>query len=405
MGSCMSCGRPGPGGVCPDCRARGVDPGQPPIQQQQPPQPNPDTQATTQLDFDDVYRTTELPVAEAPLEGNTPPPWTTMTGVSQASPQPPVPPTAVPPQAPKSGMGKAAAIVFAAGLAIGIVIVALWWFVLRGDDGGEATTPLPSSASPVASEEPSVEAPPALEDGQSLTQEQAMEGVEAFLVAASSDPAEGWKLMSRDLQGKVEWAGFEEEWTQVQSAKLARDTCSYEAPVLTCNHLLDASDGTVTRENVVTPVIAQDGIVKIDVGGDAVATIDDTPKEVTVDDLEAVRAKDLEQFRPNGQIVAVLSSKRNGITDPLQVAKNGTNTFYYEDILAMHEDLVAQFGGDRIYMLQSRDFQDKKTHDLYYTVADRDFTSKEQANAWCEAQFQHLSKKERENQCYGRQLG
>lgn len=54
----------------------------------------------------------------------------------------------------------------------------------------------------------------------------------------------------------------------------------------------------------------------------------------------------------DGRWVAELSAKRPGISDPLQVAANGTHVFYLADIVALHESFVAHLPGTRVLALQ-----------------------------------------------------
>lgn len=134
--------------------------------------------------------------------------------------------------------------------------------------------------------------------------------------------------------------------------------------------------------------------------------------EVSQFEVENEAARGLEDYRQaskSGLVlderwVAELSAKSAGIYDARQVAKNGTHTFYLDDILAMHEEMVERFAGVNVLLLERSDWG-KQGIPLWFTIADPGgLTSKEDVEAWCAASFPELSGPDLANQCTPRQL-
>lgn len=141
-----------------------------------------------------------------------------------------------------------------------------------------------------------------------------------------------------------------------------------------------------------TPVVTQ--VVTVDV------------QEAARAQLEQVRADDMANITLDGRWVAVLSTKKSGTTDPGQTAKNGSHTFYEDDILALHDDLAAYFWEDaNVLLVKSSDFGRQPTSGevFWRSIADRAFTSKDDVAAWC-AQHYSGTAEEIENSCLPREL-
>jgi hypothetical protein len=106
--------------------------------------------------------------------------------------------------------------------------------------------------------------------------------------------------------------------------------------------------------------------------------------------------------------VVQLSSKYVGITDPRQVAANGTHRFLAGDILAEHEALRERFGTSaQVVLLLSTDFGSRyrdRGRALWVTLATRPFGSIAQAARWCQGRFPGLSGKDLANVCLPRTL-
>lgn len=106
----------------------------------------------------------------------------------------------------------------------------------------------------------------------------------------------------------------------------------------------------------------------------------------------------------DGRWVAILAAKAPGMTDPLQVAANGTHTFYLFDILAEHEALRDRLPTSNVLALRRADFG-LQGSDLWITVADPGgFSSADDVMAWCAIAFPELSGDELANQCLPQRL-
>lgn len=108
--------------------------------------------------------------------------------------------------------------------------------------------------------------------------------------------------------------------------------------------------------------------------------------------------------------VAQLASKSVGITDPRQIAVNGTHTFYARDILAEHEQLAARVPDLAVILADSTTYGSRKTdtggRPYWRTVVlGGQFDSKATVTAWCARTFAPLTGADLENQCVATQLG
>jgi hypothetical protein len=132
------------------------------------------------------------------------------------------------------------------------------------------------------------------------------------------------------------------------------------------------------------------------------------PREAARAELNQLRAEDVVLLPLDGSWAVQLASKAEGITDPLQVAENGTNTFYAPDILAEHETFRhdPRFEGD-VLLVKGTDFGEKSTYNgkpFWITLLLGDFDSSDDVERWCERQFPELSSEELANSCLSRTL-
>ncbi len=104
-----------------------------------------------------------------------------------------------------------------------------------------------------------------------------------------------------------------------------------------------------------------------------------------------------------GQWVAQLASKWVGITDPRQLAANGTHTFFAADIWAEHSELVSRVSDATVVLRRSTEFGQKKSHDgePYWTtqVVSPAFASQDEVTAWCASFYPDLSGEDLRNSC------
>jgi hypothetical protein len=132
------------------------------------------------------------------------------------------------------------------------------------------------------------------------------------------------------------------------------------------------------------------------------------PREVARAELNRLRDEDVVLLPLDGSWAVQLASKAEGITDPLQVAENGTNTFYAPDILGEHETFRRdpRFEGD-VLLVKGTDFGEKSTYNgkpFWITLLLGDFDSSDDVERWCERQFPELSSDELANSCLPRTL-
>lgn len=439
MGRCERCGRPGPGGLCPQCVA------QLSAQQSRPAGPPSDGEAF------DPYRADPTDVG-SPIEPD-PDPYAAVSSI------PPDPSGGADDdrKATRRRVGLAGIV------AINVVVIALlavggWLLIMNGPwqkaGTDETRAEMVESEEPEASETPSdppsetpsesatqppVETPsevpsetprdaqtevvddapshtpaaPELVDGQPPALDRAIPWMVEYLTVAPGNPERAWQYLSPQRQMAENAASYNDHWNSVTRATLIEHTCRMDRTFLVCDHRYTFDSGkTQTVQNVKIPLTVEGGVIRIHVSPNASTGNGPAPNQsppqidttVTEHDLEKLRSETLRDSRPVGPVVAVLSAKRNGITDTTQRAANGTHTFYYADILILHHHLVDQFRGERMYFLQSRDVDDKKSHDLYYTVVDRGFTSDAEVEYWCASAFPGLSGQNLKNVCLPRNL-
>ena len=133
-----------------------------------------------------------------------------------------------------------------------------------------------------------------------------------------------------------------------------------------------------------------------------------SPEEAALDSLVSLRNRSLQGLALDGRWVPQVASKSVGITDPMQIAQNGTNTFYAADILA--ESLAAQMvaPASTVLVLQSTDFGKFSTaadgQPYWVTLVDLGFGSSDAVDGWCATAFANLAPDARENACAPRTL-
>ncbi|MGY2126956.1 hypothetical protein [Blastococcus sp. SYSU DS0617] len=131
-------------------------------------------------------------------------------------------------------------------------------------------------------------------------------------------------------------------------------------------------------------------------------------EEQAVRQLGALRSAALQTVVLDGRWVAQVASKSIGITDPLQVAQNGTHTFYAVDILAESEAAVHAAGASKVLVLTSLDFGKRSAaadgQPYWVTLVDGNFGSAGAVNAWCAQTYAMLSPAELANACAPRTL-
>jgi hypothetical protein len=133
-----------------------------------------------------------------------------------------------------------------------------------------------------------------------------------------------------------------------------------------------------------------------------------TEEQVSLARLETMRSAALQTVTLDGRWVAQVASKSIGITDPLQVARNGTHIFYAADILAESESAAAAAGTSRVLLMHSTDFGKRSTapdgQPYWVTIVDAGFGSADGVNAWCAQTYAALSPAELANACAPRTL-
>lgn len=269
-----------------------------------------------------------------------------------------------------------------------------------------APSPLPTQTETVfvtAAPEPSQpgvggEPAPALTDGQTLTLAQSQAGVEDYLATVVADPLAGWELLTQRRQLVEDEPAYYEYWETVSSASVAG--CRQDLPgSLLCQFSTIDKTGKPASSEVRYWLTVEDGRIKVDVAGGR------QPEHLAAEErLEEYRRDTLNWLVLDERWVAELSAKRPGISDPLQVAANGSHTFYFPDILAEHERLSERFYDIDVMMLRREDWG-KQGRDLWHTVADPGgFASEADVEAWCAVSFPELSGEALHNQCTPRQL-
>jgi hypothetical protein len=126
-------------------------------------------------------------------------------------------------------------------------------------------------------------------------------------------------------------------------------------------------------------------------------------------ELRILRAQSLSRLDLDGRWVAQLASKAVGITDPLQVAANGTHTFYAWDILAESQDLAHRASSPAAVSVLTSDDFGKRSHwtdgqPYWVTLVDEGFGSGDEVRLWCARAFPTLSQQQLANACVARTL-
>jgi hypothetical protein len=139
---------------------------------------------------------------------------------------------------------------------------------------------------------------------------------------------------------------------------------------------------------------------------------DDVPaltEESALAELQGLRAASLNRLYLDGRWVAQVASKSVGITDPLQVAANGTHTFYAVDILIESMALgAAASDPSAVLVLQGTDFGRRSAapdgQPYWVTVVDEGFSSDAEVELWCARTFSQLTPEQVANACAPRTL-
>jgi hypothetical protein len=125
-------------------------------------------------------------------------------------------------------------------------------------------------------------------------------------------------------------------------------------------------------------------------------------------ELQSLRAGSLARLDLDGRWVAQVASKSVGITDPLQVAANGTHTFYAVDILAESKAAVASVSSSSVLVLQSTDFGKVSVsadgQPYWVTLVDAGFSSSDDVDLWCARTYSQLTAEQLANACAARTL-
>ncbi len=253
----------------------------------------------------------------------------------------------------------------------------------------EARTPSPDSAKPQRST-----------STPTFSRADALRALDTYLTDAVRDPALGWQQLSRSRRAQEDATSYFDWWGGLSSAHVSN--CRYDdASLLAVCDLVTRNDAGLAGVTTDVPfqLVREDGEVRIGLRSETPRDDD----EVTAR-LQELHSESLDEVRLDGHWVAELSAKRPGISDPLQVAANGTNTFFAADILAMHESLRDRFPSVPVLLLHSTDWGAQKGHDLWHTFADGGFESRAEVQAWCVEAFPELTGASLTNQCLPRTL-
>ncbi|MFF0818955.1 hypothetical protein ACFYUR_01025 [Micromonospora haikouensis] len=146
----------------------------------------------------------------------------------------------------------------------------------------------------------------------------------------------------------------------------------------------------------------------LDTGIPTTTPAPEDPEAAALTELSRLHEQDLPTISLDGRYVAQLASKSVGIVDPEQWAANGSHTFYATDILAEHQQLRTELGGEaRVILLLSTDYGRQQLYEgkpLWLTFAVVPAESKDGVDAWCRAQFPQLDGAELPNRCVPRRL-
>jgi hypothetical protein len=133
-----------------------------------------------------------------------------------------------------------------------------------------------------------------------------------------------------------------------------------------------------------------------------------SPEERALQVLENQRQESLQRVVLDGRWVAQVASKSVGITDPMQVAQNGTNTFYAVDILAESISVREVAPSSAVFLLQSVDFGKfsvaRDGQPYWVTLVDLGFGSSDAVTQWCASAYSNLSAEQLANACAPRTL-
>ena len=132
------------------------------------------------------------------------------------------------------------------------------------------------------------------------------------------------------------------------------------------------------------------------------------PEREALTALNQQRVTDLPTTPLDGQWVAQLSSKYDGISDPLQTSGSGSHTFHNIDILAEFQRMQAlNLGGASLTLLLSTDYGQKEMvagHALWVTFAMPALSSAGEVQTWCSTYFAPLTGQQLQDACTPRQL-
>lgn len=231
-----------------------------------------------------------------------------------------------------------------------------------------------------------------------LDADAAVDYMNSYLREVAGDPAAGWSHLTQRRQQIEDRDAYFQYWAGVASASVT--DCSFDGGVgsLSCRLATVDAAGASASSDARFWLTEDAGRILIDVAGGGGA-----------DQIEA--EQQFERYREQSlpltydeRWVVELSAKRPGISDPLQVAANGSHVFYLTDIVAVHENLVSRFPGTSVLALRRADWG-RQGRDLWQSVADPgNLTSEADAEAWCAASFPELSGDVLDNQCTPRQM-
>jgi hypothetical protein len=132
------------------------------------------------------------------------------------------------------------------------------------------------------------------------------------------------------------------------------------------------------------------------------------PEEEALLSLGELRHESLGNLDLDGRWVAQVASKYVGITDPMQVAQNGSHTFHALDILAEMDDAAARAPSAQMFVLNGSDFGrysvGPQGQEFWVTLVDAGFTSSAQVDVWCASTYADLTVEQRKNTCAARTL-
>ena len=150
---------------------------------------------------------------------------------------------------------------------------------------------------------------------------------------------------------------------------------------------------------------------------DSVTTVTETQAAPTADPAEEARAslsaqrqQSLSGLDLDGRWVLTLSSKYDGVTDPLQTTSSGSNVWRLPDIVEFNDQLVSAMAAEGVptLVLKATDFgrdTNRNSEEIWMTLADPGgLTSRAAADAWCAEHFPGQSGTELLNSCMPRQL-